>query len=56
MGVQANPRISEEKRPFPPFSGFSRCCSGPTEKGEKAEKGQKRPVLADFQEGWPDTP
>ena len=32
----------EEKGPFPPFSGFSRCCSGPLEKGEK--------------EGRPDTP
>ena len=45
MGVQANPRISEEKGLFLPFSGFSRCCSGPLEKGEK---GRKRAEKADF--------
>ena len=45
MGVQGNPRISEEKGLFPPFSGFSRCSSGPPEKGEK---GRKRAKKADF--------
>ena len=33
-----NSRISEEKGPFPPFSGFSRCSSHHPEKGKKAEK------------------
>ena len=50
MGVQANLRISEEKGLFPPFSGFPRCSS------HLLEKGKKRPILADFQEGRPDTP
>ena len=45
MGVEANLRISEEKGPFPPFSGFSRCSSHPPEKGEK---GRKRAKKADF--------
>ena len=45
MGVQANPRISEEKGLFPPFSGFSRCSSAPPEKGKK---GRKRAKKADF--------
>ena len=45
MGVEGNPRISEEKGLFPPFSGFSRCSSGPPEKGGKGRKGAKR---ADF--------
>ena len=50
MGFEANARISEEKGLLPPFSGFPRCSS------EKAEKGRKRLILADFQEGRPDTP
>ena len=41
---------------FPPFSGFSRCSSQPPEMGEKAENGRKRPISADFREGWPDAP
>ena len=45
MGVDGNPRISEEKGLFPPFSGFSRCSSHPPEKGEK---GRKRAKKADF--------
>ena len=45
MGVQGNPRISEEKGLFPPFSGFFRCSSHPPEKGEK---GRKRAKKADF--------
>ena len=45
MGVEGNPRISEEKGLFPPFSGFSRCSSGPPEKGDK---GRKRAKKADF--------
>ena len=43
-----NPRISEEKGLFPPLSGFSRCCSGLPEKGDKrqkkGEKGRLRPI------------
>ena len=45
MGVSGSPRISEEKGLFPPFSGFSRCSSGPPEKAEKARKRAKK---ADF--------
>ena len=47
-------RKSEDIRgKVPPFSGFPRCSSHPPEKGEK---GWKRAILADFQEGRPDTP
>ena len=53
MGVEGNPRISEGKGLFPPLSGFSRCSSGPPEKGKK---GRKRAKKADFREGRPDTP
>ena len=45
MGVQGNPRISEEKGLFPPLSGFSRCSSGLPDKGEKGRKMAKK---ADF--------
>ena len=48
--------MSEEKGLFPPFSGFSRCSSGPPKRAKKAEKGRKRPISADFREGRPDTP
>ena len=39
MGVEGNPRISEEKGLFSPFSGFPNFSSDPPEKGKKAEKG-----------------
>ena len=45
MGVEGNPRISEEKGLLPPFSGFPRCSADPPEKGEK---GRKRAKRADF--------
>ena len=43
-------RIYEDKGPFPVFSGFPRCFSDPLQKGEKAEKGRKRPISANLQE------
>ena len=43
IGVQANPRISEQKAFFLRFLDFPRAV-------------RKRPILADFQEGRPDTP
>ena len=42
-GGLSNPRISEEKGLFPPFSGFSRCCSGLRKRAKKAEKRPKKP-------------
>ena len=44
-GGLSNSEDVSGKRPFPPFSGFSRCSSGPPEKGEK---GRKREKKADF--------
>ena len=42
-------------RLFPLFSGF--CSSRPLQnRAKKAEKGRKRPISTDFQEGRPDTP
>ena len=52
MGVEANRSIFEDKGLFPPFSGCPRGCSDPLEKGEK---GRKRAISADFQEGRADT-
>ena len=48
MGVQGNPRVSEEKGLLPPFSGFSQVLFGPSGKGrkgqKKGEKGRFRPI------------
>ena len=52
-GGSAYLRISEEKGPFPQFSGFPTRSSDPPEKGETGRKGRKSPISADFQEGWP---
>ena len=41
---------------FPLFPGISRCCSAPRKLAKTAEKGRKRPISADFQEGRTDTP
>ena len=55
-GGLRNPRISEEKHLFPPFSGFRRCSSHPPEKGEKGRKRAKKADFGRFQEGRPVTP
>ena len=41
----SNLRVSEEKGPFPLFSGFPRCSSHPPEKGDKGRKWARK---ADF--------
>ena len=56
MGVPANLEISEEKGPFSlRFLDFRGALRTLRTKAKKAEKGQKRPIVAaDSQEGRPD--
>ena len=57
MGVEGDPRISEEEGLFPQISSdFPGALQALRKRARKAEKGRKRPISADFREGRPDTP